>query len=106
MTHSIKPFILIYCNAWGPAPEFNIYDFSYFVCLMDDCTHMSWVYLKHKSEVFDIFVKFYNMFITQFYTQPQILGSDNKGEYINSDMKNFISTHGIIHRTTCRNTLQ
>ena len=29
---------------------------------MDDCTHMSGIYfLKHKSEVFDVFFKFYNM---------------------------------------------
>ena len=55
---------------------------------MDDCTQMSWVYfLKHKFEVFDVFIKFYHMILTQFQTQPQILLSDNGGKHVNLNMK-------------------
>ena len=72
---------------------------------MDDCTRMSWIYfLKHKSEVCNVFVKFYNMIMTQFQTNPQILSSDNGGEYVNLDMKQFFDTHGLIHQTTSPNT--
>ena len=68
---------------------------------------MSWVYfLKNKSEVYDVFINFYNMICTQFAAQPQILRSDNGGEYINLDMKQFISDHGLIHQTTCPDTPQ
>ena len=107
LTHRIKPFALIHYDVWGPAPESNTHGLSYFVLFLDDCTRMSWVYfLKHKSEVFDIFVKFYNMIITQFQAQSEIFRSDNGGEYINWDMKHFISTHDLIHQTTCSNTPQ
>ena len=81
MTHSSKPFVLIHSDVWGPAPGFNNHSFSYFVSFVDDYTRMSWVYfLKHKSEVYDVFVKFYNMIMTQLQAQPKILRSDNRGE--------------------------
>ena len=67
LTHSIKPFVLIHSDVWGPAPGCDTHGFSYYVLFVDDCTRMSWVYfLKHKSEVFDVFVKFYHMILTQF----------------------------------------
>ena len=50
---------------------------------------MCWVFfLKHKSKVYDTFVKFY-MIVTQFQTKPQALRSDNGTEYVNAKMKSF-----------------
>ena len=80
LSHTHKPFVLLNSDVWGPTPVFNSHGFSYFVLFVDDCTRMSWLYfLKHKSEVFDVFVTFYNMIVTQFHIQPQILRSDNGG---------------------------
>ena len=74
------PFTLIHSDVWGPAPVFATHNYSYYVLFVDDCTRMSWVYfLKHKSEVFSVFVTFYNMLCTQFHVKPQILHSDNGG---------------------------
>ena len=74
LSRTHKPFVLIHYDVWGLAPVFNSRGFSYFVLFVDDCTRMSWVYLlKHKSEVFEVFVTFYNMIVTQFQTRPQIL---------------------------------
>ncbi|XP_057518458.1 uncharacterized protein LOC130799377 [Amaranthus tricolor] len=82
LSRTHEPFKLLHSDVWGPAPGFNSQGFSYFVIFIDDCTRMSWLYfLKHKSEVFDVFVTFYNMIFTQFHTHPQILRSDNGGEY-------------------------
>ena len=68
---------------------------------------MYWVYfLKHKSDVFDVFVKFYNMFLTQFHAKPKILRSDNGGEYISVSMKHFFLDHGLVHQTSCPDTPQ
>ena len=39
-------------------------------------------------------------------TQPQIFWSDNGGEYVNVNMKRFISDNGLIHQTTCPDTPQ
>ena len=69
MSRSNKPFDLIHSDVWGPAPIFHTHGLSYFITFVDDCTRMCWVYfLKHKTEVFDTFVKFYNMLQTQFQT--------------------------------------
>ena len=68
---------------------------------------MCWVYfLKHKSEVFDVFVKFYNKILTQFHAKPKILCSDNGGEYIYVAMKQFFLDHGLVHHTSCLDTPQ
>ena len=88
LTHSIKPFVLIHSDVWGPVPECDTNGFSYYVLIVVVCTRMSKVYfLKHKSEVFDVFVKFYHMILTQFQNEPQILWSDNGGEYIRPEHK-------------------
>ena len=78
--HSSEPFVLIHSDVWGPTPESRKHSYSYFVSFIDDCTRMRWVYfLKNKSEVFDVFVKFYNLIVTQFHAKPKILRSDNGG---------------------------
>ena len=90
LTRSMSPFSLIHSDVWGPAPDFAIHHFSYYVLFVDDCTRMSWVYfLKHKSEVYSIFVTFYNMLKTQFHATPQILRSDNGGNLLILLSKNF-----------------
>ena len=74
LTRSTSPFSSLNSDVWGPALDFAIHNFSYCVLFVDDFTRMSWVYfLKHKSEVFSVFVTFYNMLHTQLYATPQIL---------------------------------
>ena len=91
MSRSSKPFDLIHSDVWGPAPTFHTHGLSYFITFVDDCTRMCWVYfLKHKTEVFDTFVKFYNMLQTQFQTQPKTLRSDNGREYIKPKISGFL----------------
>ena len=105
MKQFISPFVLIHSYVLGLASECDTHGFSYFVLFVDDCIRMSWVYfLKHKSKVFDAFVKFYHMILTRFQAQPQILRSDNWGEYINLNLKKFISDHGLVHQITYPDT--
>ena len=90
---------------YGAQPHILTHGFSYFALFVDDCSRMCWVYfLKHKSEVFDVFVKFYNMILTQFHAKPKILRSDNGGEYISVAMKQFFLDHGLVHQTSCPDT--
>ena len=90
VSRTSTPFSLIHSDVWGPAPVFATSTYSYYVLFVDDCTRMSWVYfLKHKSEVFSVFVTFYNMLHTQFRAAPKIIRSDNGGEFVNSSMKRF-----------------
>ena len=67
---------------------------------------MCWIYFLHKSEVFNVLVKFYNMIVTQFDAKPKILRSDNGGEYMNQHMANLFTTHGLLHQTSCSHTPQ
>ncbi|KAJ9559500.1 hypothetical protein OSB04_004660 [Centaurea solstitialis] len=99
------PFSLIHSDVWGPAPIIGGQNFRFFVIFVDDCTRMTWVYLlKNKSEVLEKFDVFYNMIQTQFQKNIQIFRSDNGGEFVNSEMKSFFQTKGIIHQTTCPHT--
>ncbi|GMP38743.1 hypothetical protein CsSME_00009881 [Camellia sinensis var. sinensis] len=46
------------------------------------------------------------MICTQFGATIKIFRSDNGGEYIDSGLGQYFSTHGIIHQTSCTNTPQ
>ena len=92
----------------GPAFISATHNFFYYVLFVDDyCTHMSWAYfLKHKFEVFLVFVAFYDMLQTQFHAKPQILRTDNGGEYVNSAITQFLSDNWMLHQTSCPDTPQ
>ncbi|KAJ9560780.1 hypothetical protein OSB04_005940 [Centaurea solstitialis] len=99
------PFQLIHSDVWGPAPVIGGQNFKFYVIFVDDCTRMTWIYfLKNKSEVFDKFISFFTMIQTQFKKPIQIVRSDNGGEYVNSQMKSFFQSKGIVHQTTCPHT--
>ena len=99
--------MLIHSDVWGPVSDATIHEYFYFVLFIDDCTQMSWVYfLKRKSKVFNIFVKFYKMIQTHFNKQIHILRSDNGGEYMKLDMKEIITSNGLIHQTSLTGTQQ
>ena len=107
LTRTDRPFDLVHSDVWGLAPDSNYHGYSYFVLFLDDCTRMSWIYfLKYKSEVFDVFVNFYNMILTQFHTGLKILRSDNGGEYVSHKMKNFILEYSMLRQITCPDTPQ
>ena len=107
MNNTDLAFMLFHSDVRGPAPEIEMHGFSYYVIFIDDCTQMSWIYfLKHKSEVFGVFVNFYNMICSQFQTHPRVLRTDNGREYVNSNMHQFITSKGLIHQTSCPDTPQ
>ncbi|WKA00241.1 hypothetical protein VitviT2T_018620 [Vitis vinifera] len=104
---SQMPFELIHSDVWGPSPKSTISGVRWFVIFVDDCTHMTWLYLmKNKDEVFSVFCSFHEMVKTQYSATIRILRSDNGGEYMHRDFKNYFSHHGLIHETTCPQTPQ
>ena len=104
---SQMPFELIHSDVWGPSPKSTISGVRWFVIFVDDCTRMTWLYLmKNKDEVFSVFCSFHEMVKTQYSTTICILRSDNGGEYMHRDFKNYFSRHGLIHETTCPQTPQ
>ncbi|KAB2621081.1 hypothetical protein D8674_037660 [Pyrus ussuriensis x Pyrus communis] len=73
----------------------------------EDCTRMTWIYvMKNKSDVSMVFRSFSKMVATQYSFVIKVLHSDNRGEYIGSELSNFLRDQGILHETTCPHTPQ
>jgi len=69
---------------------------------MDDFSLYTWIILLHnKSEVRNHILKFIAYAENQFQTTVQIIRTDNGIEFA---MKDFFSSKGIIHQTTCVET--
>ena len=62
--------------------------------------------MNTKSEVPQLFIRFYNMVKTQFGKCIKRFRSDNGKEYANHTFSAFTSKHGIIHEFTCVDTPQ
>ena len=107
LTKSPVHFMIIHSDVWGPS-KFSILDGSrWFVTFIDDCTRMTWVCLmKFKSEVNLLFQNFHKMVCSQYNAQVQVLRSDNRGEYLSFELKQYLEAHGTIHQTTCSDTPQ
>ena len=48
---SVQPFKLVHCDLWGPFSTCTVEGFRYFLTIVDDFSHCTWVYLlKNKSD--------------------------------------------------------
>ncbi|KAI5318217.1 hypothetical protein L3X38_037925 [Prunus dulcis] len=94
-------------SSLGPAPLESFDGYRYYVTFIDDFSRVTWLYLlKFKSEVMDAFKNFHNLVMNHFSSQIHTLRSDNGTEYTSKNMTNYLSTHGIIHQTSCVGTPQ
>ena len=102
---STLPFSIVHSDVWGPCRTTSIFGHRWFVTFIDEHTRHTWVYLmRDKSEVFSLFVTFYNMISNLFDTKIRILQSDQGREYVNNDFKKFFTEKGIIHHMSCVHT--
>ena len=102
LTKSPLPFSLIHSDVWGPAKVPTLNGSRYFVSFIDDHSRMTWVCLmKTKQVVCSLFKQFYSMVATQYQTAIQVLRTDNGGEFVNHELKQFLQCQGIIHQTIC-----
>ena len=62
--------------------------------------------MKSQTELFSMFQKFFAEICNQFHTSIRILHSDNALEYLSAHFSNFLSSHGILHRSSCACTSQ
>ena len=61
-----------------------------FVIFVDDFTRFTWMFLlRHKSDVFNVFVHFKALVENQFNTTIKVLRSNRGGEYDNHKFKSF-----------------
>jgi len=62
--------------------------------------------MKNRSDVFSIFQGFSTRIQNQFGTSIKILRTGNAHEYISSQFQSFLSSHSILHQTSCSPTPQ
>ena len=73
---------LIHSNVFGPVNIKSLGEASYFVTFIDDASKKVWAYpMKIKSEVFEIFWKFYVVVERETNKFLKCLRTDNGGEY-------------------------
>lgn len=88
------PFELLHIDTWGPFSEPTQDGHRYFLTIVDDHTHVTWIYLlKLKSDVLRVFPSFISMVETQFNAKVKSVRSDNASELCFDD---FYSRKGII----------
>ena len=103
LNKSPVPFMVIHYDVWGPSKVTTFGGSRWFVTFIDDCTRMNWLCLmKSKSEVNLLFQFFYKMVRTQYNAQVQVLRSDNGGEYLSSELQQYLEAHGTIHQLLVR----
>ena len=102
-----SPFELVHTDVWGPSRSISTLGFRYFVTFIDDYSRCTWLFLmKTRVELFSIFQKFHAEIRTQFNTSICILRSDNAKEYFSTPFSSFMSSHGILHQSSCAYTPQ
>ena len=107
MSKSPAPFMVVHSDVWGPINTCSLNGKQWFISFIDDHTRMTWICLmKCKSEVSSLFKQFHNMVATQYSSAIQVLRSDNGGEFVNQELKQYLINHGIVHQTTCPYTPQ
>ena len=90
---------------WGPCSTVSTSGYRYFVTFIDCYSRVTWVYLlKAKDEVIRCFKEFHKLVDIQFSTKIKVLRYDNGTEYMNKKFYAYLTTHRIIHQTTCVDT--
>ena len=62
--------------------------------------------MKTRAELFSTFQKFHAKIRTQFNNSIRILRRDNAKEYFSTPFSSFMSSHGILHRSSYAYTPQ
>jgi transposase InsO family protein len=80
---------------------------QWYATFIDGFSRCTWLYLlKHKSKVLFAFKNFYTLESNKYNASVKIFRTDNGTEYVNRDFSDFLSSHGIVHQTTCVNTAE
>jgi Integrase core domain/GAG-pre-integrase domain len=78
-----SPLSLIHSDVWGPSPIVSYQGYKYYIIFVDDYSHFTWIYfMKHKSEISNIFSSFKSQVENLLNKFIQILRSDGGSEYL------------------------
>jgi histone deacetylase 1/2 len=98
------PLEIIYSDVWGPA-QTSVSGHQFYVSFVDAYSRFTWLYLlKHKSDVFTVFLQFQQHVERLLNRKILHVQSDWGGEYIR--LNKFFTDLGISHRVSCPHTHQ
>ena len=101
------PFQLLHCDVWGPSPHTYIIGNRYFLVCIDDHSRFSWLFLlKTKIEVSTNIKNLCKMIKCQFGDSVKGLRTDNAKDFIDHELREFLASEGIRHKTSCPYTPQ
>ena len=81
----------LYTVIFGALLLFLLFLDKYYVIFVDDYTRFTWLFfLKHKSEVFTVFLHFKVFVENQFKSKIKILRTDGGGEYMKINLSHFV----------------
>lgn len=102
-----RPLFIVHSDVCGPITPPTIDNRNYFVLFVDEYTHYCVVYmLTYKSEVFTAFKDYVAKSEAKFNFKVVNLYSDNGGEYLSTEMKNYCRERGISYHLTVPRTPQ
>ena len=103
---SASPFDLVHTDIWGPSPILSMSSYQYYVIFIDDYSRYTWIYfLKQRSDLPQVYIKFANMVKTQFTCPIKILRTDNATEYQDlSTLLAFLDQQGTLLQRSCLGT--
>jgi hypothetical protein len=101
-----EPLELIHSDLWcSPIP--SVSGCRYYVVFIDNFSRFSWIYPMHnKSDTFNCFVKFKGIVENLMSKKIKAFQSDGGGEFTSNQFKQFLTSHGILHRIACPHTPQ
>ena len=103
-SHASHVFDLLHMDIWGPCSKPSMHGHKYFLTIVDDCSRFTWVHLmKSKAETRQVIMNFIAFIETQYNGKVKIIRSDNGIEFF---MHHYYASKGIIHQTTCVETLE
>ena len=86
-------------------PVISIGGARYLLTFIDDTTrYVSEYTLEKKSDIFEKFVEYRTFIENQIGKLIKILHSDGGGEFINTDLSEYLIMNGIHHKTTIAET--
>ena len=96
---------LVHSDVCGELNVKSLGGAKYFLTFVDDNTRYVWTYmLKHKSEVFQKFFEWKALVENSSGHKLKALRTDNGGEYVSNEMKNFLKKEGVHHELTVPKT--
>nr|XP_028952455.1 uncharacterized protein LOC114822291 [Malus domestica] len=106
-TRASLPLELIHSDICGPMQTTTTAGNRYFLTFIDDCTRMCWIYfLRHKSEVLNVFKRFKATVELQSEYKLKKLRSDRGGEYTSMEFNRFVEDVGLERQLTTPYTPQ